>query len=88
MAEQVALDLALDRARAYVQGLAGSTPAYDELPEHHDDGWDRVDQALRAPAHPSGQGLPVLWRVAPDDWFIPFTKSQPRRAERGWSGEE
>lgn len=81
VAEQVALDLALDRARAYVQGLAGATPVYDELPVHQDDDWDRVDQALRASDHPPDEGLSVLWRVAPNDWFIPFTKSQPRHTE-------
>jgi len=77
VAERVALDLALGRARTYAQGLAGSTPVYDELPVHHHDDWDRVDQALRAADHPTAEGLPRLWRVAPDHWFLPFNKSQP-----------
>lgn len=81
VAERVALDLALDRARAYVPGLAGAAPVYDELPVHQDDDWDRVDQALRASDHPPDEGLSVLWGVAPNDWFIPFTKSKPRHTE-------
>jgi hypothetical protein len=86
VAERVALDLALDRARAYTQGLAGTTPAYDELPAHRHDAWDSVDQALRATDHPTAEGLPLLWRTAPDHWFIPFTKSQPRRREHHYPG--
>lgn len=86
VAERVALDLALDRARTYAQELAGSAPAYDELPEHHHDDWDRVDQALRASDHPTSEGPPLLWRTAPDRWFIPFTKSQPRHREHNHPG--
>ncbi|MFJ2218195.1 hypothetical protein ACIQVO_38350 [Streptomyces sp. NPDC101062] len=78
VAERVALDVALNRARAYAYGLAGVTPAYDQLPEHRDDDWDRVDRALRAADHPVTEGLPRLWRVGPDHWFIPFDKSPPR----------
>ncbi|MER7049241.1 hypothetical protein [Streptomyces jumonjinensis] len=77
VAERVALDLALDRARAHTHAPAGGTPAYDELPEHHHDDWDRVDQALRATGQQATEGLPLLWRAAPDHWFIPFTKSRP-----------
>lgn len=87
VAERVALDLALNRARPYAQGLAGGTPVYDELPVHHDDDWDRVDQALRAADHPAAEGLPRLWRVAPHHWFIPFDKSQPRDQEHNYHGE-
>ncbi|MFI1869406.1 hypothetical protein [Streptomyces jumonjinensis] len=86
VAERVALDLALDHALAYTQALAGGTPAYDELPEHHHDDWDRVDQALRATGQQTTEGLPMLWRIAPDHWFIPFTKSRPRHTEHHYPG--
>ncbi|MEY9839364.1 hypothetical protein [Streptacidiphilus sp. EB103A] len=92
VAERVALDLALDGARAHAKGTAGITPSYDRLPRHRDDSWDLVEDALLHPDDEDVEGLPPLWDTAADQWFVPLPGSEPRNPDRGypeqWSSSE
>ena len=84
VAEQVVIDLALQRTPGYAQELTeGARFVFEELPEHRDDDWSRTEAALGSP-HGGSNGLPQLWRVAPDNWFLTFTKSEPRPEHRGY----